>query len=136
LNSTRIRFISASVAVLLIAAGMSLAGLYAWDASKSFSVLLTITASCLTWILLSPAIIRRSIFQTVLIGIASPFLGVIFVVALEILVGVPEASPGLIPMGWIWILLSAWISLPIGAITALLIRAALLRILPDHALPK
>ena len=116
--------------ILAIAALMSQVGALAWLVYPNdlFRPLTLILPSCLTWLLLAPFVSGSSTKRAVTIGLLSPLVGSVFVIWLNIGPMAEVASTGFARFGGglIWafsfILITSWITLPVGILTSLLIR--------------
>ena len=116
--------------ILTIAALMSQVGAYAWMAYPNalFRPLELILPSCLTWLLLAPFVFGASTKRAVMIGLLSPVVGSVFVIWLNLGPIAEIASTGFARFAGgfyyalVFIVITSWITLPVGILTSLLIR--------------
>jgi hypothetical protein len=122
--------------ILVIAGLMSLIGAYAWTLylpNPLFRPVEVILPSCLTWLFLSPFLASASAKRALKIGILSPLVGSVFVIWLRIgpVADVDwEGMSGflsLVVYALSYILVTSWITLPVGIATSLVIRWVLRR---------
>jgi hypothetical protein len=117
--------------VLLAAAGLSVLGAGAWIATlprPSFELTDLILPSCLTWAVLAPFVARATIRRALLIGLLSPFLGSVFVILLrigptkEFVYKNPMGIFGVLLYAFSYIGITAWTTLPVGALAGLVMH--------------
>lgn len=115
--------------ILGIAALMSQVGTLAWMVYPNalFSPLELILPSCLTWLLLAPLVSGASTKRAVTIGLLSPLVGSVFVIWLNRGPVAEIEWTGFLGFGAVlmyafwFIVITAWITLPVGVLTSLLI---------------